>query len=152
MTYTYTYRYTQAEVVIYINMYRGGGGGGSLKGGGEIFDRKRIIDALDKHLEKSSPSTSKKPPAAAAGKQHNHLDHRDTRSSSTGNKNRGPDGISSFFFSVYFLGLVYILLLFNNLLKEMEGMVLVGSCGFRFSLWRYSFLCVNSVCFFFFFS
>ncbi|CAA2990190.1 casein kinase II subunit beta-4 [Olea europaea subsp. europaea] len=72
-------------------MYRGGGGGGSLKGGGEIFDRKRIIDALDKHLEKSSPSTSKKPPAAAAGKQHNHLDHRDTRSSSTGNKNRGPD-------------------------------------------------------------
>lgn len=31
---------------------RGGGGGSSL-------DRKRINDALDKHLEKSSPSTSR---------------------------------------------------------------------------------------------
>ncbi|CAI9786055.1 unnamed protein product [Fraxinus pennsylvanica] len=74
-------------------MYGGGGGGGSLKGRGGILDRKRINDALDKRLEKSSPSTSKKPAAAAAaaGKQHNYLDHRDTRSSSTANKNRSTD-------------------------------------------------------------
>ncbi|KAL2536672.1 Casein kinase II subunit beta [Forsythia ovata] len=86
-------------------MYRGGGVGvgvgGSLKGGGEILDRKRINDALDKHLEKSSPSTSRKPSPAAfpstssaggKGKQHHHLDHRDTRPSSTlTNKNKVPD-------------------------------------------------------------
>ncbi|KAE9459942.1 hypothetical protein C3L33_08142, partial [Rhododendron williamsianum] len=39
---------------------RGGGGGGSSKAesvGGPL-DRKRINDALDKHLEKSSPSNS----------------------------------------------------------------------------------------------
>nr|POE83076.1 isoform 2 of putative casein kinase ii subunit beta-4 [Quercus suber] len=49
-------------------MYRDrlGGGGGSSRsemvasGGGGPLDRKRIInDALDKHLKKSSPSTSR---------------------------------------------------------------------------------------------
>ncbi|CAA3032106.1 casein kinase II subunit beta-4 [Olea europaea subsp. europaea] len=65
-------------------MYRDRVGGGSSKGG-EMLDRKRINDALDKHLEKSSPSTSRNKPSAvavpsAAGK---HLDQRDTRSSST---------------------------------------------------------------------
>lgn len=42
------------------NRDRGGGGGGSSKAesvGGPL-DRKRINDALDKHLEKSSPSNS----------------------------------------------------------------------------------------------
>ncbi|KAL8500487.1 hypothetical protein ACS0TY_020182 [Phlomoides rotata] len=52
-----------------------------------MLDRKRINDALDKHLEKSSPSTSRNKgsavavpsTSAAAGK---HIDPRDTRSSS----------------------------------------------------------------------
>ncbi|KAI3444832.1 hypothetical protein Pfo_001497 [Paulownia fortunei] len=80
-----------------MNMYRDRGGGGSSKGG-EMLDRKRINDALDKHLEKSSPSTSRnKGPAvavpstsAAAGK---HIDPRDNRSSSalTANKNKLSD-------------------------------------------------------------
>ncbi|KAI6706416.1 hypothetical protein NL676_009378 [Syzygium grande] len=64
---------------------RGGGGrGGSLKS--EVVDRRRIInDALDKQLEKSSPSTSRSNkdkeriavPSTSAGKSH--LDHRDSR-------------------------------------------------------------------------
>ncbi|KAL3529568.1 hypothetical protein ACH5RR_008890 [Cinchona calisaya] len=85
---------------------RGGGGGGASKseimGGLSSLDRKRINDPLDKHLEKSSPSTSRvlkdKSSAVlataavpstsagiggAAGKSHQRLDHRDTRSSST---------------------------------------------------------------------
>ncbi|CAI9769381.1 unnamed protein product [Fraxinus pennsylvanica] len=72
-------------------MYRDRVGGGSSKGG-DMLDRKRINDALDKHLEKSSPSTSRNKPStvavpSAAGK---HLDQRDTRSSSTlaTNKNK----------------------------------------------------------------
>ncbi|GMN48286.1 hypothetical protein TIFTF001_017471 [Ficus carica] len=69
----------------------GGGGGGSSKSeivGGPL-DRKRINDALDKHLEKSSPSTSRalsskdkerlSVPSTSAGKSQ--LDHRDSRSS-----------------------------------------------------------------------
>ncbi|KAK6119340.1 hypothetical protein DH2020_046922 [Rehmannia glutinosa] len=68
-------------------MYRDRGGGGSAKGG-EMLDRKRINDALDKHLEKSSPSTSRNKgsavavpsTSAAAGK---HIHPRDNRSSST---------------------------------------------------------------------
>ncbi|KAK9121108.1 hypothetical protein Syun_018725 [Stephania yunnanensis] len=39
-------------------MYRAGGGGGSKSEIGPL-DRKRINDALDKHLEKASPSTSR---------------------------------------------------------------------------------------------
>ncbi|PSS24856.1 Casein kinase II subunit beta-4 [Actinidia chinensis var. chinensis] len=70
-------------------MYRDrGGGGGSSKteiGGGPL-DRKRINDALDKHLEKSSPSTSRNikdrervaVPSTSAGKSQQQLDHRDT--------------------------------------------------------------------------
>ncbi|KAL3537101.1 hypothetical protein ACH5RR_000467 [Cinchona calisaya] len=89
---------------------RGRGGGGSSKSeiiGGPSsslslsLDRKRINDALDKQLEKSSPSTSRglkdgKSSAVAAalpstsagigggaGKSYPQLDQRDTRSSST---------------------------------------------------------------------
>ncbi|XP_077235129.1 casein kinase II subunit beta-1-like isoform X2 [Tasmannia lanceolata] len=67
-------------------MYRDRGGGGSKPEIGPI-DRKRINDALDKHLEKSSPSTSKglngkdkdrfSVPSSSAGKL---PDHRDSRS------------------------------------------------------------------------
>ncbi|XP_047955389.1 casein kinase II subunit beta-1-like isoform X1 [Salvia hispanica] len=77
-----------------MNMYRDRGGGGSSKAG-EMLDRKRINDALDKHLEKSSPSTSRNKgsavsvpsTSAAAGK---HVDLRDSRSSSalTASKNK----------------------------------------------------------------
>ncbi|KAK4493097.1 hypothetical protein RD792_018063 [Penstemon davidsonii] len=69
-------------------MYRDRGGGGSSKGGADILDRKRINDALDKHLEKSSPSTSRnKGSAAVTGTS---IDHRENRSSSTltTNKNK----------------------------------------------------------------
>ncbi|CAA3013093.1 Casein kinase II, beta subunit [Olea europaea subsp. europaea] len=80
-------------------MYRDRGrGGGSLKGG-EMLDRKRINDALDKHLEKSSPSTSRNKPSsssipstsASAGK---HVEHRDARAPSNLNtsKNMCSDG------------------------------------------------------------
>ncbi|KAL6498867.1 casein kinase 2 regulatory subunit [Orobanche hederae] len=69
-----------------MNMYRDRGVGGSAKGA-EMLDRKRINDALDKKLEKSSPSTSRNKgssvsvpsTSAAAGK---HIDTRDNRSSS----------------------------------------------------------------------
>lgn len=91
---------------------RGGGGGGSSKseimgGTATSLDRKRINDALDKHLEKSSPSTSRglkdKSSVVAsnstgvsggAGKSHQQLDHRDNRSSSTltNNKIKASDG------------------------------------------------------------
>ena len=81
-------------------MYRerggGGGGGGSRLEMGNV-DRKRINDALDKHLERSSPSTSRafngkdklsifpggKPPA----------DHRDSHSASLA-ENKRSDGYS----------------------------------------------------------
>lgn len=39
-------------------MYRGGGGGSKTAGFVSAADRKRIDEALDKHLERSSPSTS----------------------------------------------------------------------------------------------
>lgn len=88
---------------------RGGGGGASkseiMGGPSSSLDRKRINDALDKHLEKSSPSTSRglkdKSSAGVAavpstsagmgggsGKSHQQLDHRDTRSSSTLTSNK----------------------------------------------------------------
>ncbi|CAN4125989.1 unnamed protein product [Withania somnifera] len=75
-------------------MYRDrGGGGGSSRSeivGGPL-DQKRINDAFDKHLQKSSPSTSRvfkdkalPSTSIAAGKFHDyHIDHRDTRSSSS---------------------------------------------------------------------
>ena len=94
---------------------RGGGGGASkaeiMGGPSSSLDRKRINDALDKHLEKSSPSTSRglkdKSSAGVAavpstsagmgggsGKLHQQLDHRDTRSTSTltSNKIKASDG------------------------------------------------------------
>ncbi|XAR54213.1 hypothetical protein NMG60_11029246 [Bertholletia excelsa] len=79
-------------------MYRdrgGGGGGGSSRSevAGGPFDRKRINDALDKHLERSSPSTSRGlngnvkdkyvPSTSAGGGKSLQMDHRETRSSST---------------------------------------------------------------------
>ncbi|KAK4372360.1 hypothetical protein RND71_007744 [Anisodus tanguticus] len=71
-------------------MYRDRGGGSSRSEivGGPL-DRKRINDALDKHLEKSAPSTSRalkdkavpSTSSAGAGKLHQqHLDNRDTKS------------------------------------------------------------------------
>ncbi|GER43226.1 casein kinase II subunit beta [Striga asiatica] len=68
-------------------MYRDRGGGSSAKGG-EMLDRKRINDPLDKHPEKSSPSACRNKASAvavpstsaAAGK---HDDPRDSRSLST---------------------------------------------------------------------
>lgn len=90
-------------------MYRERGGGSSKSEivGGPL-DRKRINDALDKHLEKSSPSTSKglsskdkerlSVPSTSAGKSQ--LDHRDTRAASLP-KNKCSDG-QCFFFSFFF--------------------------------------------------
>uniref|UniRef100_A0A3Q7EK91 Casein kinase II subunit beta n=1 Tax=Solanum lycopersicum TaxID=4081 RepID=A0A3Q7EK91_SOLLC len=85
-------------------MYRDRGGGGGSSSRSEIvggtLDRKRINDALDKHLEKSAPSTSralkdKAVPSTSvgAGKLHQqHVDHRDTRSSSSlATKNKCSD-------------------------------------------------------------
>ncbi|XP_073308213.1 casein kinase II subunit beta-1-like [Primulina huaijiensis] len=84
-----------------MNMYRDRGGGGSSKGGADLLDRKRINDALDKHLERSSPSTSRNKGAAvtatstsavtaATGKG---IEQRENRSSSTINtsKNKCSD-------------------------------------------------------------
>ncbi|MCE3216471.1 hypothetical protein HAX54_006633 [Datura stramonium] len=77
---------------------RGGGEGGSSKSEmvGAPLDRKRINDALDKQLEKSSASTSRalkekavpSTSAVVSGKLHqrhhnHHMDQRDTLSSST---------------------------------------------------------------------
>ncbi|XP_009797685.1 putative casein kinase II subunit beta-4 isoform X1 [Nicotiana tabacum] len=65
-------------------MYRDRGGGG---GGGGPLDRKRINDALDKHLEKLSPSTSRSlkdkavpstSASAGGGGGKSHFDHRNT--------------------------------------------------------------------------
>ncbi|KAK6804279.1 hypothetical protein RDI58_002063 [Solanum bulbocastanum] len=81
---------------------RGGGGGGSSRSEivGGTLDRKRINDTLDKHLEKSAPSTSralkdKAVPSTSVGtgKLHQqHIDHRDTRSSSSlATKNKCSD-------------------------------------------------------------
>ena len=73
---------------MYSHKDRGGGSSKSELVGGTL-DRKRINDALDKHLEKSSPSTSRglsskdkersSVPSTSTGKSQ--LDHRDSRSS-----------------------------------------------------------------------
>ncbi|KAI7981714.1 putative casein kinase II subunit beta-4 [Camellia lanceoleosa] len=82
-------------------MYRERGGGGSRSEMGPV-DRKRINDALDKHLERSSPSTSR----SFNAKDKDRLsaqsiltvakptpDHRDSRSASLP-ENKGSDGDS----------------------------------------------------------
>ena len=94
---------------------RGGFGGGSSRSDivGGPLDRKRINDALDKHLEKSSPSTSRglnnsskdkerlSVPSTSTGKSLQHhqqqLDHHraDSRSASL-SKNKCSDGTSAF--------------------------------------------------------
>ncbi|MCL7032842.1 hypothetical protein MKW94_028395 [Papaver nudicaule] len=71
------------------------------------LDRKRINDALDKHLEKSSPSTSKGggagkdkdnrlsiPSTSSLKQQQQHPDHRDSRSASL-SKNKVSDAEES---------------------------------------------------------
>lgn len=89
-------------------MYRERGGGGSSKTeivGGPL-DRKRINDALDKHLEKSSPSTSRalanskdkerlSVPSTSTGKSQ--LDHRAAAAAAASlTKNKCSDGWSHF--------------------------------------------------------
>ncbi|PSS09676.1 Casein kinase II subunit beta-1 like [Actinidia chinensis var. chinensis] len=79
-------------------MYRergGGGGGGGLRLEMGNVDRKRINDALDKHLERSSPSTSR----AFNGKDKQSIftgakpppDHRDSRSASLAENKRSDE-------------------------------------------------------------
>ena len=93
-------------------MYRdrvGGGGSSKSEIVGGPLDRKRINDALDKHLEKSSPSTSRalsskdkerlSVPSTSTGKSQ--LDHRDSRSAAAAaaaslSKNKCSDGLVSF--------------------------------------------------------
>ncbi|CAN1146066.1 Putative casein kinase II subunit beta-4 [Linum perenne] len=84
---------------------RGGLGGGSGSSRSELvggpLDRKRINDALDKHLEKSSPSTSRalsskdrdrlSVPSTSAGKsQFDH--HRDSQESETDSEESDVSG------------------------------------------------------------
>lgn len=80
-------------------MYRDRGIGGSKSEVGPVA-RKRINDALDKHLERSSPSTSRtingkefSSQSLLMGKQPS--DHKDPLS-----KNNASDGI--FFFTIFF--------------------------------------------------
>ncbi|KAL7083413.1 hypothetical protein ACP275_14G160400 [Erythranthe tilingii] len=72
-------------------MYRDRGGGASSKGG-EMLERKRINDVLDKHFDKSSPSTSRNKGSAVAvavpSAVAKHTDHRNILPSSTANKNK----------------------------------------------------------------
>ncbi|KAL4585944.1 hypothetical protein LXL04_010571 [Taraxacum kok-saghyz] len=92
-------------------MYRDRGGSSAMVGGGGggPLDRKQINDALDKHLEKTSSSTSRvlnsnskekeklsmpSTSAAGGGGKSHHMDHhRDNRSSSTipNPKNKASD-------------------------------------------------------------
>ncbi|KAF5195795.1 Casein kinase ii subunit beta [Thalictrum thalictroides] len=82
-------------------MYKERGGVGSKSEVGPPLDRKRINDALDKHLEKSSPSTSRglngkdkdriSVPSTSSGKPL--PDHRDSRSAAAAalSKNKHSD-------------------------------------------------------------
>uniref|UniRef100_A0A2P2L0H1 Casein kinase II subunit beta n=1 Tax=Rhizophora mucronata TaxID=61149 RepID=A0A2P2L0H1_RHIMU len=69
-----------------MNGERGIGASKSVVG---AVDRKRINDALDKHLERSSPSTSRaingKDSSSHIGKLHQQLDHKDPLSKSINN-------------------------------------------------------------------
>ena len=88
-------------------MYRDRGVSGSKLEIGPL-DRKRINDALDKHLEKTSPSTSRglngrekerlSVPSTSAGKQPDH--YRDLRAAPL-SKNKYSDG-KCFSFSFFF--------------------------------------------------
>lgn len=93
-------------------MYRERGAGGSKSEVGAV-DRKRINDALDKHLERSSPSTSratnskdKMAQSVMIGKQP--PNHRDSRSGSLSKNNAS---VGTFLFSIHlyvFLSLIYM--------------------------------------------
>lgn len=79
-------------------MYRDRGGGSS-KGGGDLVDRKRINDALDKQLEKSSARNKAiAVPSTSAGK---HVEQRDTRSTLNTSKNKASEGIKTVPFPFY---------------------------------------------------
>lgn len=77
-------------------MYRGGGGGGG--GGSKAMpmgfmseaDRKRLNGALDKHLERSSPSTSATTTTTATGRVLDGKDHHRSSSSMFKNNSSGP--------------------------------------------------------------
>lgn len=58
-------------------MYRSGGGSKAVAAemGHVVADRKRINDALDKHLERSSPSTSATTTTVTAARALNGKDH-----------------------------------------------------------------------------
>ncbi|KAJ8540107.1 hypothetical protein K7X08_026496 [Anisodus acutangulus] len=82
---------------------RGGGGGGSSKSemvGGPL-DRKRINDALDKHLEKLSPATSRSskdkvvPSTSAGGAGKSHFDHRNNNKSKCSDEESETDSEES---------------------------------------------------------
>nr|XP_011465202.1 PREDICTED: casein kinase II subunit beta isoform X1 [Fragaria vesca subsp. vesca] len=79
-------------------MYRERGSGGSKMTEAAAVDRKRINEALDKHLERSSPSTSRaaingkensgsNKPLIMGGKSLLQSDHRETRSASLSKTN-----------------------------------------------------------------
>ncbi|KAI3978389.1 hypothetical protein MKX01_013187 [Papaver californicum] len=72
-------------------MYRDSRGGGGSSRSEIALDRKKLNDALDKHLDKSSPaSTSKNKtaiPSASSGKQQQQLDDRTVAASSFLKKN-----------------------------------------------------------------
>lgn len=101
-------------------MYRERGGGGSSKTeivGGPL-DRKRINDALDKHLEKSSPSTSRalanskdkerlSVPSTSTGKSQ--LDHRAAAAAAASlTKNKCSDGWCHFILLSHCFGFIII--------------------------------------------
>ncbi|KAI4338764.1 hypothetical protein MLD38_023780 [Melastoma candidum] len=76
-------------------MYGGRSGGGK----GEMVDRKRMInDALDKHLEKSSPSTSR---ADEKAKDKERISVPSTSSGKSQLKNNCSDGLKFFLFLLF---------------------------------------------------
>lgn len=93
-------------------MYRERGSGGSKMTEAAAVDRKRINEALDKHLERSSPSTSRagingkensssNKPLIMGGKSLLQSDHRETRSASL-SKTNISHGLTFFFLQFNF--------------------------------------------------
>lgn len=79
---------------------RGGGGSKAVAAAAEIGhvvgDRKRLNEALDKHLDRSSPSTSTNATRGLAVKDPrlSTYNSKDSRSSAPDNNNKGSDGFS----------------------------------------------------------
>lgn len=95
-------------------MYRerggGGGGGGGSKAaemGHVVADRKRINEALDKHLERSSPSTSATTTTVTTARALNGKDHNRSSMFKTSDHHfkdaKCSDGISLLPVSTYML-------------------------------------------------